>query len=330
MTHRLNSVLEVGPVHAGIIEPGLFRFTLHGERVERLEIELGFQHRGIEQLIVAAAGSPLRQMCLAEQIAGDTTIGHAVAMAQILENGSCHPIIAIERKVALEMERTACNISDVGALCSDVGYQLGQVACEALRTMIVNCMQRLCGSRYGRTLIRPAGSDYRMDLSRIEDILSTVRQVDDRFTLVARDINSSPSCLSRFEDICPMTNQCGRYGGDIAARVRMRFDEVAASRKKIEEFGHLLGTMWWETYPSPDYNVMLKPNESYRSTVEGWRGEIVHLASTDALGQIASYRIEDPSRGLWEKLAESMRDGAISDFPINNKSFNLSYCGVDL
>lgn len=330
MTNKLNSILEVGPVHAGIIEPGLFRFTLHGERVDLLEIELGFQHRGIERLIVEASDSVLRQMCLAEQIAGDTTIGHAIAMAQILENGNCHPIIETEREIALEMERTATNISDVGALCADVGYQLGQVACEALRTMVVNCMQRLCGNRYGRTLIRPAGSDYRMDLPRIEDILRTIREVGARFSLVARDVNSSPSCLSRFEDICPMPRRCGRYGGDIAERVRMRFDEVIASRKKIEELGHLLGTMWWETYPCPNYNLALKPNENYRSTVVGWRGEIVHLASTNALGQIASYRIEDPSKALWAELAESMRDGAISDFPINNKSFNLSYCGVDL
>lgn len=330
MTRTSHTILEVGPVHAGIIEPGLFRFTLLGERVEKLEITLGYQHRGVEQLIVDAAGRPFIQMCLAEQIAGDTTIGHAIAMAQILERNDCHPMIAIEREVALEMERVAMNIGDIAALCGDIGYQTGLVACEALRTLTINCMQRLCGSRFGRTLIRPAGSNFRIDLIRLDDILLTLHTVGDRFAMVGGDLMSSPSCLSRFEDICGMDTPVGRYSGDVAHRVKMRFEQVAASVARVDVLGHELGAMWFEPHPKPKYNITLDPDSNYTSRVAGWRGEIVHHASTDSEGRIVSYKISDPSVTLWNELASSMKGGAISDFPINNKSFNLSYCGVDL
>lgn len=330
MKQSTDTILEVGPVHAGVIEPGLFRFTLKGEAVEKLEITLGYQHRGIERLIVAAAGRPLTQMCLAEQIAGDTTVGHAIAMAQILENGQCPDIVKNERIIALEMERIAINIGDTAALCGDIAYQIGLVSCEALRTMVINCMLRLCGSRFGRTLIRPSGSDYRIDLDRLDDILRTIHTVAKRFAEVGRDLASSPSCLSRFEDICVMKNPVGRYSGDVAQRVRMRFEQVEASMAIIDTLGHELGATWFESYPAPSYDIVLRPNENYVSKVNGWRGEIVHYATTDENGVIQKYKISDPSVTLWSELAQSMAGGAVSDFPINNKSFNLSYCGVDL
>ncbi len=139
--------VNVGPIHAGIIEPGAFRFICNGEQVLHLEIALGYQHRGIEQLL-ADTGNRLRQMCLAETVAGDSAVAHATAFAEAIEklSGRERPAeLERERTVALELERMAMQIADTGALSMDVGYQLGQVACEALRTMTINTTQAWCG-----------------------------------------------------------------------------------------------------------------------------------------------------------------------------------------
>lgn len=322
-------IVRVGPVHAGIIEPGVFRFTCHGERVEQLEIELGYQHRGIEALIVAAAEHPLKMMCLAEQIAGDTTVAHAMAMAEILEGDNCTKMIKAERDVALEMERVAMNLADIGALCGDIAFQTGLVACEALRTMVINTMQRWCGNRFGRTLIRPSGSYYRIDLDRKEDICSTLGDVDRRVKTLHSSINSSPSVRARFDEICMIKTPMGRYYGDINDRVQMRFEEIAASIERINMLCKRLSGWWFESHDEPCYTLALKPDTRYRSRIAGWRGAVKHSCLTDGSGKIIEYKIEDPSAKLWAVLAEAMKGGDISDFPINNKSFNLSYCGTD-
>lgn len=323
-------LVRVGPVHAGIIEPGVFRFTCQGERVENLEIELGYQHRGIEQLIVDAQGNPLKMICLAEQIAGDTTIAHAIAMAEIIEgDDGCTKMIKAERDIALEMERIAMNIADVGALSGDIAFQTGLVASEALRTMVINTTQRWCGNRFGRTLIRPRGSYYRIDLVRMDDICTTLAAVGKRFDTLHRSLASSPSVRARFDEICIIKAPMGRYHGDINDRLDMRFDEVAASIERINMLTKRLSGWWFEDHPQPDYRIELKPDTRYRSRVAGWRGPVKHSCLTNEQGRIVEYKVEDPSAKLWVMLAESMKGGDISDFPINNKSFNLSYCGTD-
>lgn len=322
-------IVRVGPVHAGIIEPGVFRFTCHGERVENLEIELGYQHRGIEQLIVDAADSPLKMICLAEQIAGDTTIAHTMAMVEMLEGDDCPKMIKAERDVALELERIAMNIADVGALSGDVAFQTGLVASEALRTMVINATQRLCGNRFGRTLIRPCGSYYRIDIERKEDITDTLSQVGRRFEALRRSIDRSPSVRARFDEICLIKSPMGRYYGDINNRVMMRFDEVVASIERVNMLLKRLSGWWFEEHSEPRYTINLKPDTRYRSRVAGWRGAVKHSCLTNGAGRIIEYKIEDPSAKLWAVLAEAMKGGDISDFPINNKSFNLSYCGTD-
>ncbi len=322
-------LVRVGPVHAGIIGPGVFLFTCNGERVDKLEIELGFQHRGIEALIVEASHNPIKMMCLAEQIAGDTTIAHSMAMAEIIENGECNRIIKAERDVALEMERIAMNIADLGALSGDIAYQIGLVACEALRTMVINTMQRLSGSRFGRTLIRPRGSYYRIDLDRKDDILQTLGEVNSRLATVRSAMLSSPSVLARLDEICVMAQPVGRYSGDLRSRVEMRFDEVAASYKRIEMLCKRLSGWWFEDHCAPDYSLKLAPNTKYRARAAGWRGVVKHTCLTDGEGRIVEYKIEDPSAKLWAALSGSMKGGDISDFPINNKSFNLSYAATD-
>ena len=142
----------MGPIHAGIIEPGHFRFICNGEKVLHLEIQLGYQHRGIEELFVTK-NNALQRCILSESIAGDTAVGHALAHSQLIESLGgieINETLQIERCVALELERLAVHIGDTAALCGDVAYQLGQVVCEALRTTIINTMQLWCGNRFGK------------------------------------------------------------------------------------------------------------------------------------------------------------------------------------
>jgi Ni,Fe-hydrogenase III large subunit len=165
----------VGPIHAGVIEPGHFRFICNGEKVLHLEIHLGYQHRGIERLFVEKK-TALQRCILAESIAGDTAVGHALAHVQLIESLAGVEVpeaLQIERCIALELERIAVHIGDTAALCADVAYQIGQVVCEALRTTIINTTQLWCGNRFGKGLIRPGGTHYRLSDTQVDSMLAT-------------------------------------------------------------------------------------------------------------------------------------------------------------
>ena len=363
--------VNVGPIHAGVIEPGAFRFICNGEQVLHLEIALGYQHRGVEQAFETTTNR-LRQACLAEAVAGDSAVAHATAFAQAVGklSGFQHPErLERERAVALELERMAMQIADTGALCMDVGYQLGQVASEALRTLTINTTQAWCGNRFGKGLIRPQGTDHPLTAEKSAMIRRNVREIARRYDQVRRDIKSSPTLLARFE-------QCGivprdemqriggvgqaarasglardirtshpwgvfagplrhesivRTQGDVMARLMVRSREVLQSAEYI---GRLLETGEQERTAAensaPDYTAPLAPSSLAFGLVEGWRGETCHVLLTDAEGRIAAVRIKDPSLHNWLALALAVRSEGISDFPICNKSFNLSYCGHDL
>lgn len=359
--------VNVGPIHAGIIEPGAFRFVCNGESVLHLEIALGYQHRGVEHEF-SATDNRLRQILLAESIAGDSAVSHGVSYAMAIEKLSgkmADENLWRERAVALELERMAMHIADTGALCTDVGYQLGQVACEALRTMTINTTQAWCGNRFGKGLIRPSGSNKPLTKEKVEMIRQNVAEIKRRYDEVRTDIKTSPTLLSRYE-------QCGivpkqemqriggvgmaarasgvrrdirsshPYGvfceeikhesvikrhGDVMARLMIRCREVLQSADYIEQ---LLTGFTAGSTTRPDYDSKLESEALSVALLEGWRGEICHVAITDKQGQIETYKIKDPSLHNWLGLAIAVRGEGISDFPINNKSFNLSYCGHDL
>ena len=355
--------VAVGPVHAGIIEPGHFRFQCYGEHVFHLEIELGYQHRGIERALIG--GPDRRTGHLMETLAGDTSVGHATAYALLMEGLAATAASARAqsiRAVALELERLANHTGDLGALAGDVGYLPTSAFCGRLRGDFLNATALICGNRFGRHLLRPGGVACDLSAKTIHDL---ERRLQAAFADVQNAVDllwSTPSVLSRFETtgriatedaralglVGPAARSCdvvrdvrydfpwGAYQvhvippatwptGDVLARARVRWLEMQRSMEFILQQLHEL--------PSGRIDADMAapaPGHVAVSLVEGWRGEICHVAVTDAAGRFRHYKVTDPSFHNWFALALALRGQQISDFPLCNKSFNLSYCGHDL
>jgi Ni,Fe-hydrogenase III large subunit len=212
----------VGPIHAGIIEPGHFRFICYGEKILHLEIQLGYQHRGIEDLFIKKADL-LQRSVLSESIAGDTAIGHSLAFVQVVESLAGTKInerLGIERCIALEMERIAVHIGDTAALCGDVAYQIGQVTCEALRTIVINTMQDWCGNRFGKGIVRPGGSNYPLSSEIINLIIARLGNVRKRFTEVTDLIYNDSGVLARFENTGSVSRRQASLAGAVGMAAR--------------------------------------------------------------------------------------------------------------
>ncbi|MBI2195208.1 MAG: NADH-quinone oxidoreductase subunit C [Planctomycetes bacterium] len=353
--------VAVGPVHAGVIEPGHFRFQCHGENVFHLEVSLGYQHRGVERALAGGPGQ--RTLHQIETLAGDTTIGHATAYAHALEgltetrvSARAHAL----RGIALELERLANHTGDLGALANDVGYLPTASYCGRLRGDWLNLTALLCGNRFGRSLVRVGGVGF--DIADPMPFLDRIESAADDVEVAVNLLWDTPSVMARFEEtgrlsretaielglVGPAARACGvecdvRHDfptgifkfahipvaaastGDVFARAFVRWLEIQRSitflREQIQQLpgGEIRST------PGP-----MKPNHVVVSLVEGWRGEICHVAITDSQGRFAAYKVVDPSFHNWFGLAMAMRGQPISDFPLCNKSFNLSYCGHDL
>ncbi len=376
--------VAVGPVHAGIIEPGHFRFQCHGEEVLHLEIHLGYQHRGAEALLLA--GTPARpstpgslrapgvqegrarearRQAVAEAIAGDTTIGHGLAHDALLEAlaGVEVPLGAqVLRGIALELERLSNHVGDLGAICNDIGYLPGASFYGRLRGEFLNLLVELSGNRVGRGLLRPGGVRFglaaekraaflaRLDLAARDlddtaaatfDASSVLARLERTGTLAAqaaeelgvvgvaarasgcaRDVRKDhPSGVYRFAHI-PIARA---VTGDVLARAQVRLLEISRSLTFVRE-----QVRWLPAGPLAEPLPPPRPERLAVALVEGWRGEVLHAAATDAAGALAAYKVVDPSFHNWFGLAVAMRGNAISDFPLVNKSFNLSYAGHDL
>jgi len=355
--------VAVGPVHAGIIEPGHFRFQCHGEYVFHLEISLGYQHRGVERALIG--GPDKRTIPYMETLAGDTTIGHALAYCEAVEAlaGCKVPARAqVLRAIALELERLANHTGDLGALANDIGYLPTASYCGRIRGDFLNLTALICGNRFGRGLLRPGGVLFDLDEAR-------QKQLEERLTQARKDVTSavellwnSSSVRARFENAGPVTRETAQELGlvGVVARasgiehdVRIQFPSGIYRFAQIPVSSYHSGSVfarahvrWMEIQRSIAFifdqlNALpqgpvraeigaLAPNRVVVSLTEGWRGEICHTALTDAAGKFARYKIVDPSFHNWMGLALAMRGQQISDFPLCNKSFNLSYCGHDL
>lgn len=355
--------VAVGPVHAGVIEPGHFRFQCYGEAVLHLEIALGYQHRGVERALVD--GPSKRTIHYMETLAGDTTIGHATAYCQAVEAlANCQPPARAQavRGVALELERLANHTGDLGALAGDVGYLPTASYCGRIRGDFLNLTALLCGSRFGRGFVRPGGVGFDVDDARMTQLLEKIEQALRDVTVATSLLWSTSSVRARFENagtisprtckdlglVGPVARACGLerdvrqefpFGiyrffqvpvstfqtGDVFARAYVRWLEIQRSVTFIRD--------QLKTLPPGSIRSGMKPLAAAAvavSLVEGWRGEICHVAMTDQHGRFSHYKIVDPSFHNWFGLAMAMRDQQLSDFPLCNKSFNLSYCGHDL
>jgi Ni,Fe-hydrogenase III large subunit len=355
----------VGPVHAGIIEPGHFRFICNGEQILHLEIQLGYQHRGIEQLFLDKK-KLIQRITLAESIAGDSVVGHTTAFSYLWESLTGNPVdrnVLLSRTIAQELERLAIHTGDLSAICADVAYQLGSSVFGRLRTPIINFFQEWCGNRLAKGLIRTGYNPFPLN----DELAARLNEILDRFEPEFIEMNGElsrlPSSLSRFErtgtlkyeqllaigtvGMSARMNALGRdircshpYGlynelnhepvlkhhGDVYSRVQIRREEVKQSISYIRQ---LLNKI---TDQAVNEDKFCKPGaESFViSLTEGWRGEICHAAITDKEGELKIYKIKDPSFHNWLALALAVRNNEISDFPVSNKSFDLSYCGHDL
>jgi len=356
--------VAVGPVHAGVIEPGHFRFQAHGEEVLFLEIALGYQHRGVERLLETV--DRRRATLVAESIAGDTVIGHAEAWCGALEAlARCHksPRAQAIRGCALELERLANHIGDLGALAGDVAFAPGAAFFGRLRGECLNLLMTIAGNRFGRGLVRPGGAGFDIPAAMAAEARERLETLRAEFLQVADVMLENGSVQGRFEGIGRVSREdCAALGcvgptarasgvardvrhdhpygifryaqipvataptGDVAARAVVRRLEVERSFEfVIEQLAAL---------PRGEVRAhvaeRLVPGELAVALVEGWRGEIVHVALTDGAGTVRRWKVKDPSFHNWSALAAALPGNAISDFPLCNKSFNLSYAGHDL
>jgi Ni,Fe-hydrogenase III large subunit len=356
----------VGPVHAGIIEPGHFRFQCAGEEVLHLEIQLGYQHRGVEQLLSTVP--QLRWPILCEAIAGDTAIGHNLCCCQAIEalaGLAVEPGAQTVRTIALELERLANHIGDLGALSGDVAFNPPAAYFGRIRGEFLNLLLELCGNRFGKSLIRPGGVTQIMGPAQRQVICAKIKELRGEIIQVCDLLFSAHTVLARFEytgtvnramaDQLGLVGPCGRasgleydvrdffpserYGdlpgitnrvtnGDVYSRAMVRREEILHSLTLIER---LLAAPEESHQPVPPMGAHRLAPASFVVTLnEGWRGEVSHCLLTDNKGELLRYKVKDPSFHNWTGLAMALRGQEISDFPLCNKSFNLSYCGFDL
>ncbi|HEY6931278.1 MAG TPA: hydrogenase [Thermoanaerobaculia bacterium] len=355
--------VAVGPVHAGIIEPGHFRLQCRGEAVLHLEVQLGYQHRGAEALFLGSP--PARRLAVAESIAGDTSVGHVLAHCMVVEALARveAPLYAqAVRGIALELERLSNHVGDLGALCNDIGHLPGASWFGRLRGEFLNLLMELSGNRFGRGLVQPGGIRFGLSAEQRGDFLTRLAVAERDLQDTARVAFNSPTVGSRFEQTGVATREAAETLGLVGPAARASGCDRDVRRDHpfgIYRFAHIPVALvesgdvmaralvrWLETQRSMTFlreQLNELPRESLStaitgsapdslavSMVEGWRGEIVHLAVTSGDGNIAGYKIVDPSFHNWFGLAVAMRGNQVSDFPLCNKSFNLSYAGHDL
>ncbi|MGQ0708144.1 MAG: hydrogenase large subunit [Rhodoferax sp.] len=359
----------VGPIHAGVIEPGHFRFMCHGETVHHLEIQLGYQHRGVEALLLQRA--PHWQSALVESVVGDSVIAYASAFHATLEHLSLQPTapaVQNSRALALELERVAVHLATLTGLMTDIAYAQPAGTYQRLRTAIINATQKICGNRFGKGWIRP-GCASPLDGAQRAELIQTLQHFLRDFEQVSALVTSSRSTQARLRGVgkvsAPMAADLGLGGvaarasgigfdtrhalpngayvlhapltepdGDCWARMRLRMRETQASTEWMLDRLHDLA---FDLHCPAPHTVAaalapwpLVPHAQALTVVEGARGPVMVTLETGHAGQLVHAKVQDPSLANWFGLAQALRGQQISDFPICNKSFDLSYCGNDL
>jgi Ni,Fe-hydrogenase III large subunit/Ni,Fe-hydrogenase III component G len=355
--------ITVGPVHAGIIEPGHFRFSVEGETIVNLETRLGFVHKGTEKLF---EGLPLdRATALAERISGDTSLGHALAFCQAIEalaGCSVPPVARRLRVVLLELERIYNHVGDVGMIINDTGFAFGHAHCFRIREELLRLNERLAGHRLLRGAVVPGGVTGPIATTSMPEAAATVEKLVAEFVEIARLCLDNTTVLERLQGtgrLTPATAMemqvvglVGRASGidadarrdapfagydeaeirvplfetgDVWARTMVRLEEAREAARLIRVMAA------YGADGSP--RVALPPLAAGAHTfglVEAWRGPIWHWAVADSPTSLARLKVVDPSFRNWPALEYAVLKNIVPDFPLCNKSFNLSYSGNDL
>jgi Ni,Fe-hydrogenase III large subunit/Ni,Fe-hydrogenase III component G len=354
--------IPVGPVHAGIIEPGHFNFAVAGEPILYLQLRMFYTHKGTEKLF---EGMPAeRGVFLAESISGDSSFSHATAFCQAVERAGSIPVPRSAeriRAVLLELERIYNHVADIGAIATDVGFAVANAHASRLREMLFRLNEELTGSRLLRGMVCIGGVRRMWNDEQAGAIHRTMERFGSEFRHLIEMIHASDSTRDRLERTGTLTPEKARdlgivgvagrasgvdldvrrdhpYGayrrvqvappvyqaGDVFHRMQVRIDEVWTSLKLIHEFAGppLTG--------EPCHAVPQIPSGSCAlSAVEGWRGEILHWVRIGEGNRIERCKIKDPSLNNWPALVEAVQGNIVPDFPVINKSFNLSYSGTD-
>ena len=354
--------IPVGPVHAGIIEPGHFRFSANGELVVRLEERLGYVHKGIEQLMVGASLDQAAR--LAGRVSGDSTVAYSLAFAQAVESalGIDVPRRAIWlRALMAELERLANHFGDIGAICNDASFSLMHAHCGVLRERILRVANTCFGHRLMMDKIIPGGVAVDLTGEGYVALLALVRYANKlvpKFVRLYGDTTSLQERMvgtgilrselvhqyacggfigrasgrafdaRRFPAYAPYADLSFELGastrGDVDARVWVRFDEIKASLPLVEQILDRL----------PDGEIrseIPRPGEIREGAalVEGFRGDIFVWTKVDAAGAVDRCHLRDPSWFQWPLLEAAIEGNIVADFPLCNKSFNCSYSGHD-
>lgn len=354
--------IPVGPVHAGLIEPGHFRFSAVGETIITMKARLWFVHKGLEKLFHGR--NPVDGLALAERVSGDTAVGHAWAYSQSVEDALSLTIPSgahLLRAILLELERLYNHVADVGALCNDVAFGIVHAHSQRIRERLLRLNADVTGHRLLRGGITPGGATLRRtpnpaqidaivdDFDEVVDMALSNSTVVDRFTETsvltgehaseigvlgyvarasgldndARMAHSPPDLVPFYQDL----QVPRRQEGDVMARFQVRVDEFRQSAHLLHQLiAAVDGRRLDERAPLPE-------KAPSRSTgvgiIEGWRGTIVHRLEL-ADGVLTRVKVVDPSFLNWPALAASLENTIVPDFPLTNKSFNLSYAGNDL
>ncbi len=357
--------IPVGPVHAGIIEPGHFRFSVLGEEILRLEPRLGYVHKGTEKLFETL--SPERHVTLAERISGDSSFHHALAYCQAIESLAVAevPKRAIHlRMIMAELERLANHYNDLAFIMLDTGLSFGGSQGTRLRERVMQWNERLTSHRFLRGMLTPGGllkdipnhelSALKLDLVDLEnDFLEVMDAVSESLSLLNRLQNTGRLDRAIGEDHGIVGIGARAIGlerdaradfpyaaydtihfsvpteesGDVYARYKIREREVHQSFKILHQsIDHIASS----TGPIAVSIGSLAPNAHAVGIVEGWRGDIVYFVLTDATGAITRVKVRDPSFLNWQVFPYLVTSDMVPDFPLINKSLNLSYTGNDL
>ncbi|HJV63742.1 MAG TPA: Ni,Fe-hydrogenase III large subunit, partial [Albitalea sp.] len=355
--------IAVGPVHAGTIEPGHFRFSVVGEKVLRLEERLGYTHKGAERRFTELA--PLQAHRLAGRLCGDSTVAFAWAYCMALESAIDHEVPARARwlrALMLERERAANHLGDLGALGNDAAFGFGLAQFSRLREDWLRLASELYGHRFMMDGIVPGGVERDLDAAALERLRAQCDAVErevralraiydehagmqDRFITTGRVVpalaaqlgltglagraSGQTADLRCDHDWAPydelQVKMATHRNGDVAARVIVRFDELLESLRLVRALcARAPAGEVLGTLPPPTREAM------GAGWVEGWRGEVFVALELDAGGRIRRCHVHDPSWHNWPVIEHAVMGNIVPDFPLINKSFNLAYSGHDL